>query len=242
MRRGRPARLPFRHEGTAEPPTGPQRGTSWVPDVGPRRGAAARLRRGVAVLAVVPPLLAGTLPAAETGQFPLPVRRPAADAVLSVAGPAATAYPYRTGALPTLDAFGFVTGECTSFAAWWLNSHGVPLGVMTIGSGGVGWFLNASSWDTAARAAGYAVGSQPVVGAVAQFDAGEQYLRHDPDGVWRMGSAGDSGHVGVVTRVLPGGEVEWLDYGSGGRAELHQGRGFAPRYLYLGVEPPPAAS
>lgn len=217
------------------------RRTSGIPDAppAPPEGLRDRLRRGLAAACAVPPLLAGALPAAEAGQLPLPVRGKATAAVVDRHGPPATAYPYRVGAVPALDAYGFVTGQCTSFAAWWLNTHGVPLGVMTLGPRGVGWFLNASNWDDAARAAGYRVGTRPVVGAIAQWDARERYLRHEADDSWVGGAAGGAGHVAVVVRVLPGGEAEWLDYGSSGRAVLHRGRGYAPRYLYLGVPPPP---
>ena len=199
-----------------------------------------RLRRGLVGLSMVPPLLFGVLPAAEAGRLPLLVRRPAAGAVLRVDGPPASAYPYRVGAAPTLDAYRFVTGQCTSFAAWWLDTRGLPLGVLTVGPGGPGVFLNASSWDTAARDAGYRVGTRPVVGALAQWHAGERSFEHRADGRWYQPRAGSSGHVAVVVRVLPDGEAEWLDYGVGGRAQLHRGRGFAPRYLYLGVSPPSA--
>jgi surface antigen len=178
------------------------------------------------------------VPAAVAGALPMPIRAPAATARLSSSGPAATEYPYRSEAAPALDAYGFVARQCTSFVAWWLNSRGLPFGVITMGRGGLGWFLNASTWDAAARAAGYGVGSRPVVGAIAQWHAGETSRQVGSDGVLHSMTAGETGHVAVVVRVLPDGEVEWLDYGSGGRPELHQGRGVAPRYLYLGVTPP----
>ncbi|HEY6797613.1 MAG TPA: CHAP domain-containing protein [Kineosporiaceae bacterium] len=192
-------------------------------------------------LAAVPLALALTFsvfPSAQAGRLPVLVRRVTPGLVLQAVGPAATEYPYRAGATPGLDAAGFVIGQCTSFAAWWLNSRGLPFGVVTMGPRGAGWFLNASSWDAAARAAGFAGGSRPAVGAVAQWRAGESSRRRDPDGTWHLVSAGAAGHVAIVIRVLPDGQAEWLDYGFGGRAVLHHGFGFAPRYLYLGITPP----
>jgi surface antigen len=212
---------------------------------GPARGVAVwsspPSRSHAAWLAVLPLALVMTfsvLPAAEAGRLPAPVRRVAAGVVLRFDGPSARAYPYRLGLTPTLDAAGFVVGQCTSFAAWWLNARGLPLGVVTVGPGGTGLFLNASSWDVAARSAGFAVGSRPVVGAVAQWHAGESSSRRDPDGGWHTIAAGAPGHVAIVVRVLPDGQAEWLDYGFDGQARLHLGSGFAPRYLYLGVSPP----
>jgi surface antigen len=195
----------------------------------------------VAWLSAIPLALALTfsvLPTAEAGQLPSPVRRVDARLALRSTGPDATAYPYRVGPAPGLDASGFVIGQCTSFAAWWLHSRGLSLGVVTVGPSGPGWFLNASSWDAAARAAGLSVGSVPVVGAVAQWHAGERSSGRDPGGSWHRMTAGHTGHVAIVVRVLPDGQAEWLDYGFGGQARLHHGLGFAPRYLYLGVTPP----
>ena len=194
----------------------------------------------LAALPVGLALMFSMLPAAEAGQLAFPIRRPAAGVTLRATGPAATAYPYTVGAAPALDAYGFVTGQCTSFVAWWLNGRGMPFGVVTMGPGGTGWFLNASTWDAAARKAGYAFGARPVVGAIAQWHAGESSGRRDADGSWHTIKAAEAGHVAVVVRVLPDGQVDWLDYGFGGHPVLHRGSGFAPRYLYLGVAPPTA--
>jgi surface antigen len=196
-----------------------------------------RIRR-LLPLALVPVGLAASLvvvPAAQAGLLPSLVRRPAPSAHLTDTGPDATAYPYRPGSTPSLDDYGFVAGQCTSFVAWWLNTRGLPFGVVTVGPGGTGWFLYASSWDGAARQAGYGVGSRPVVGAIAQWRAGESSRWTDPDGTRHTVTAGRPGHVAIVVRVLPDGEAVWLDYGWSGLPQLHRGRGFAPRYLYLGV-------
>jgi len=199
-----------------------------------------RRRRGLlaALLALAPVLALVVMPAARAGELPFPVRRPGGAVLRTAGGPAPSSYPYRVGPAPALDAYGFVIGQCTSFVAWWLNRRGVPFGVITVGPRGAGWFLNASSWDAAARAAGFAVGPRPVVGAVAQWRAGERSPATGDGGDPRIDVAGDTGHVAVVVRVLPDGRAEWLEQGFAGRPALHRGTGFAPRYLYLGVTPP----
>jgi surface antigen len=177
------------------------------------------------------------LPAADA--LTLPVRMVNGATRLDGAGPSAAQYPYRAGSDPiALDANGFVVGQCTSFVAWWLSAHRFPLAVITVGPGGTGSFLNASIWDTAARSAGFSVGAVPVVGAVAQWHAGERSLTRDPGGHEWMFQAGGPGHVAVVTAVLPDGQAEWVEYGWKGTPVLHRGHGWAPRYLYLGVTPP----
>lgn len=205
-----------------------------------------RLRRGHllrAVLACVI-LVAGLLLVAErllpaADALTVPLRVVDRGARLSDGGPAPTQYPYRPGSNPlALDANGFVVGQCTSFVAWWLGAHHVPLAVLTVGPRGTGSFLNASIWDTAARTAGFAVGRRPVVGAVAQWHAGERSRSRDSDGRWWLFAAGEPGHVAVVIGVLPDGQAEWVEYGWQGRPQLHEGHGWAPRYLYLGVTAP----
>lgn len=195
-------------------------------------------RRLLAAVPVAVMAAFAVLPAADAGALPTPVRVAPAGAQLVLGGSLPTDYPYRAGLAPSLDAYGFVVGQCTSFAAWWLNAHGLPFGVITIGPGGTGRFLNASSWAGAARSAGFSVGARPVVGAVAQWTAQEPSFRMGDDGAVRLITAGPPGHVAVVTRVLPDGQAEWVEYGWGGRPSLHLGRGHAPRYLYLGVQPP----
>lgn len=161
------------------------------------------------------------------------------DALATGATVPAQDYPYqRPERGLALDPNGFVVGQCTSFVAWWLTAHGVPLAVITRGPGGVGTFLNASGWDSAARAAGFQVGTVPVVGAVAQWHAHESSERRDPSGGTSQLVAGAPGHVAVVTAVRPDGQAEWLDMGWAGQSGVHVGHGTAPRYLYLGVTPP----
>lgn len=209
--------------------------TAW------RRSRRGHLRRAllasVVLLASLLLLAERLLPAADA--LTVPLRVVDRGTRLSEAGPAPTQYPYRPGSNPlALDANGFVVGQCTSFVAWWLGAHHVPLAVLTVGPGGTGSFLNASGWDTAARTAGFHVGQRPVVGAVAQWHAGERSSSRDSDGRQWVFAAGEPGHVAVVTAVLPDGQAEWVEYGWQGRPQLHEGHGWAPRYLYLAVTPP----
>lgn len=197
------------------------------------RGFVVTIALAVGLLLLVERLL----PSASA--LTLPVRVVDRTARLTAEGPAPDRYPYSTGARPlALDANGFVVGECTSFAAWWLNAHHFPLAVLTVGPGGTGSFLNASTWDTAARSAGFRSGQLPVVGAVAQWHDDERSVSRNPGGREWTFVAGKSGHVAVVTAVLPDGQAEWVEYGWKGRPVLHRGRGWAPRYLYLGVPAP----
>lgn len=208
---------------------------------GRHRRPASPFRRVAGLLAGVLALAVGlayVLPAAAAGELPVPVRVLREGTVMAATGPGGATYPFRgNGLTPTLDAYGFVSGECTSFVAWWLNSRGVPFGVVTVGPGGTGRFLNAGGWDAAAASAGFASGDVPVVGAVAQWHAGETSDRVE-DGELHRTRAGTEGHVAVVVRVLADGQAEWLEFGWHGEAVLHRGFGSAPRYLYLGVAPP----
>ena len=220
------------------------RSTGHPPARHPRgaAGALPALGRGVrrtlvAVVATVTALLlVGTL-ASGARAVGMPVRV-AGGATQTGAGLAAVDYPYDRSRAP-FDEYGFVAGECTSFAAWWLNRHGVPFGVLTVGPRGPGRFLNASTWEDAARAAGWQVGTAPVVGAVAQWRAGERSQRLHADGTTATFVAGAPGHVAVVTKVYPDGTAQWVERGWGGLEEVHVGRGTAPRYLYIGVPAAP---
>jgi surface antigen len=206
---------------------------------GPRRWSRRLLRLAVVTVVLLTGLLVlaeGVLPAAHALTLPIRVDR---NARLTATKVDPTRYPYRV--VPgrvSLDAAGFVVGQCTSFVSWWLEAHHVALAVLTIGPGGTGSFLNASTWDQAARAAGFTVGTVPVVGAIAQWHSNEQTASLATNGIRWTFQAGETGHVAVVTAVLPDGEAEWLEYGWHGQPVLHSGRGWAPRYLYVGVAPP----
>lgn len=84
------------------------------------------------------------------------------------AGAITNDYPY-SGATGGVDPWNFYKGQCTSFAAWRINSR---LGVSFTNQYGGQTFGNANHWDDAARAAGLTVSSVPQPGAIAQSDAG----------------------------------------------------------------------
>ena len=146
-------------------------------------------------------------------------------------------YPLAGGHGPALDPWGFVARQCTSYAAWYLNDHGVPFGLLTRGPGGEGLFTSADSWDDAADAAGFPVLPTPAVGSIAQWDAGERSPAAPAGADAAHGTltvAGSYGHVAVVRSVFPDGSVLIGEY-DGGDSSFHQRITRAPRYLYIGV-------
>jgi surface antigen len=155
-------------------------------------------------------------------------------------GPAKTAYPWAGAGAPLLDPWGFVSRQCTSYAAWYLNAHGVPFGLLTRGPGGPGLFTSAGGWDDAAEAAGFPVRATPIVGSIAQWDPGE--ASPSGPGSPRAGEvAGGHGHVAVVQEVNPDGSVLVSEYDGEDRSyDVHVTR--APRYLYIGVPAPAPAA
>jgi surface antigen len=149
--------------------------------------------------------------------------------------PTADGYPLAAGRGLALDPWGFVARQCTSYAAWYLNAHGVPFGLLTRGPGGEGVFASAQSWARAAAAAGFPVRTTPAVGSIAQWNAGESSPPGPGDAAGStVVTAGRYGHVAVVRRVLPDGEVVLDGYnGADGRYLVEVTR--APRYLYIGI-------
>jgi surface antigen len=165
-------------------------------------------------------------------------------------GPAPSAYPLAREGVPALDPWGFVARQCTSYAAWYLNAHGVPFGVFTRGPGGAALFTSAGSWHRAAVAAGFAVLATPAAGTIAQWDPRESSpparaaVPHDHVAPVRVVTAGRYGHVAVVRRVLADGRVQVSEY-NGADGNFHDLVTRAPRYLYIGVfggSPPRAAA
>lgn len=159
------------------------------------------------------------------------------------AGPAAVDYPWPAQPDPgARDPWGFPERQCTSYAAWYLNTHGVPFNTRTDGPRGAGVFTSGGEWDRAARAAGFVVSRRPVVGSIAEWHAGEASPRIPSSSAGRYGpyvdapdlTAGTDGHVAVVMKVLPDRSVLVADYnGETRRFERLHTR--APRYLYIGV-------
>jgi surface antigen len=78
-------------------------------------------------------------------------------------------YPY-SGQTSGVDRWNMYKGQCTSFAAWRLESVHKVRG-FTNHYKGKHWG-NANSWDDAARRSGVTVASRPKVGDIAQSDAG----------------------------------------------------------------------
>jgi surface antigen len=155
-------------------------------------------------------------------------------------GPSAGDYPLGGQLGLALDPWGFVARQCTSYAAWYLNAHGVPFGLRTRGPAGEGLFLSAADWDRGAVAAGFAVSSTPVVGSIAQWDADESSppASADDSARYRALTARGFGHVAVVQRVLRNGSAVVSEY-DGADERFHVLVTRAPRYLYIGVHAPP---
>jgi surface antigen len=162
---------------------------------------------------------------------------PVADARGRQLGPAPSTggYPMAGGRGLALDPWGFVARQCTSYAAWYLNAHGVPFGLLTRGPGGEALFASAQSWARAARAAGFPVRATPAVGSIAQWNAGEASPAEPAQAAHRtVVRAGRYGHVAVVRRVLPDGDVVVSEY-NGADGRFHTVVTRAPRYLYIGI-------
>ena len=99
-------------------------------------------------------------------------------------------YPYK-GATSGVDKWNFYKGQCTSFAAWAINSR---LGINFSNSYKGQHWGNAINWDNAARAAGISVSGTPKAGDVA------------------VRNSGSYGHVAFVTKVNANGTVEVDEY------------------------------
>ena len=138
-------------------------------------------------------------------------------------------YPYR-GTVNRLDAFGFYTGYCASFAAWRLSQHGVRFQNATLRgpNGQTLFFGNAGDWDRNALAAGYVVDTHPTVGAIAIWHAGE-------DRAW------STGHAAYVAAVDATGNatVEEYNWSTLYAYDLRVAR--APRYIHFSGPGPIAA-
>ncbi len=134
------------------------------------RRSALGLGLGVAAAGALPIITAGPASAVQ-----------AKDAVND--------YPYRNSPAGQVDRWNFYTKECTSFAAWRLNSrNGIAFNNYWRG---VHWG-NASNWINAAQSIGLTVNRTPRVGAVGV-----------PDG---------HGHVAWVNRVFASGTVSFEEY------------------------------
>ncbi len=156
----------------------------------------------------------------------------------NVITPAISGYPWANDQTNGSDPYGMTMRQCVSFAAWYINAHGTPFGHFTKGPKGVGTFGDASTWDSAARTAGFTVSSRPLVGSIAQWHANEKYTVTSATG-WFAITAGSAGHVAVVTKVYSDGSVDLAQY------NLSFNRSFnaltkvkAPRYIYVPLASP----
>lgn len=145
------------------------------------------------------------------------------------------AYPYATQTNPSAaDPWGFAERQCVSYAAWWLNNHGVQFSLRTRGPSGIGDFLDASTWAAATQYAGWAVSATPRPGAIAQWNADESSSWTGANGWHYTMTAGASGHVAVVLSVAAGGLATMAEYNGDGTRTFSIITGTAPRYLYIG--------
>ena len=168
-----------------------------------------------------------------TRLLPLPLA--AVATCLLPAAPAAAAgddYPYRADSSGTADRWGFTKRQCTSFTAWRMQQRGNRL------DNGTQRWGSALTWDETARRLGHRIGSRPVVGAVAHWNAGERSSYYAP-GSSTPGTmtAGSSGHVAYVRGVHSDGSVSVEHYNLRGERRYGVSRVRAPRYLYVGVQP-----
>jgi surface antigen len=157
-----------------------------------------------------------------------------------VAAPASAAgddYPWRTSTTNASDSWGFTQRQCVSFVAWREAQAGRAMNNAEQHWG------SALSWDEAASRLGVSIGTRPVVGAIAQWNAYER------SPWWANGSstangwiqAGPYGHVGFVKQVNSDGSAVVEQYNVSGNRSYALTRVKAPRYLYNGVGGYPAA-
>ena len=103
-------------------------------------------------------------------------------------------YPYANSTPDVPDPWGFLTRECTSYAAWKFNAMGNP---WYRGSGPAG-YGNASNWGALASRQGYAMGSSPRAGAIIFWGAGPYTSPY--------------GHVAYVEAVNGDGTIDISEY------------------------------
>ena len=138
-------------------------------------------------------------------------------------------YPYRTDGTGGADPWGFTKRQCVSFVAWRLAQHGRALNNARDNWG------SALNWDDTARRLGRGISTRPVVGAVAQWNAGESSPYYSPGSATANGhfAAGGYGHVGWVKAVYGDGSALIEQYNMGGSRSYSVMRVKAPRYLLL---------
>ncbi|MCW2573037.1 MAG: hypothetical protein JWO88_3095 [Frankiales bacterium] len=146
-------------------------------------------------------------------------------------------YPWRTSTTNAVDRWGFTQRQCVSFVAWREAQAGRPL------SNAAQHWGSALSWDEAAARLGVRIGSRPVVGAIAQWNANERSAWYANGSTVANGTvtAGPYGHVAWVKAVYSDGSALIEQYNMFGNRSYSAMRVKAPRYLYDGVAGYPAA-
>ena len=139
-------------------------------------------------------------------------------------------YPYRTDTTQAADPYGFTKRQCVSFAAVRLAQHRHAI------SNAQQWG-SAYHWAVTARARGIVVSTRPVVGAIAQWNAGERspFYANGSRTVNGWVQGGDFGHVGYVSAVYSDGSVAIEQYNMSGARSYSTMHVKAPRYLYIGT-------
>ena len=143
-------------------------------------------------------------------------------------------YPWKHDTSGSADRWGFTKRQCVSFVAWRMAQRKHPLDNATQRWG------SALTWDETARRLGYDIGTKPVPGSIAHWNANERaawYAKgsEQPNGTM---TAGAHGHVGYVQGVYKDGSVSVVQYNLGGTGEYSTARVRAPRYLYVSVATP----
>lgn len=184
----------------------------------------AAKRRILAVL----PLVAAMLGAGCAASAPSRYFADARGVQTQDPGPALSAYPYAGARDDAIDPWGFIERQCTSYVAWYLNSHGVPFSRVTRGPQATAVFGDAARWDRAARLAGFTVTQLPSPGSIAQWRADEPSPEMPRGG--QSITAAVHGHVAVVTAVYPNGLVDTVGYDGRTRSYTRL-RTVAPRYI-----------
>jgi surface antigen len=154
-----------------------------------------------------------------------------------VGAPSVYAYPWAGDQSNGADSYGMMMRQCTSYVAWYVNSHGTPFAHFTNGPSGNGTFADATTWDSAARNAGFTVSTTPVVGSIAQWHAWESTSWSTP-GYSNSYQAGGEGHVAIVIATYGDGTVDVAQYNYAGDRNFTINHVRAPRFIYVPLSAP----
>ena len=126
-------------------------------------------------------------------------------------------YPY--GSTTSIDPWGFITRQCTSYAAWYWNSRLGKNWYRGEGPTGTG---NAHNWPNLAARNNVGVHSTPQVGAMIS---------------WQMSSIMPYGHVAIVEKINGDGTIDvsefnWIPYAYSYRGNVLPGNYGGYSYIY----------